>query len=455
MQSQDYVREFATVFFIRKRIIFGVAVASLLLGLMVLVFVPSVYQAKGAIIIKGGNIRQAQDSLDKVNGEVDPFLEKEIFSEMQILQSPDVISTSTEKLIQEGYFPEASVSPETRVRLTRQIQESLNAELIPRTNVIRASLSWNDPAEARVILSTTFEMYLQRRREVFNPATTVGFFKNQLDSFRSGLTELEQQSLSLSGGSSAPELRSKIKRNNELFSKLSSELNDQERKLIEKRNYVDFLKKSLKEQNYNFFTSMKNLELGDFAKQIQKLLIDLEDQKRLFADKSLEVRTIQQQLNSLYDLFHKEVIRNVEKEQSELISIQEQIALLQSELARLTAENSMLNDSITEASRLDREREVMEESYKTFATRYREAKIRSQTNSNHEFNVSILEHPVSPRRAVFPVATSVLPASLIIGLILGVTLGFLLEFFDRRIKRPEDIIANTDRPYLFSIPHYT
>ena len=454
MKSQDYLREFTTVLFIRKRITFGVTLASLLLGLMVLIMVPSVYQAKGAIIIKGGNIRQAQDSLDKVNGEVDPFLEKDIFSEMQILQSPDVIASSVDKLNEEGYFPGASTSPEAKIRLVKKIQENLKAELIPRTNVIRASLAWDDPVESRVILATTIDMYLLRRREVFNPETTVGFFKNQLDSFRSGLTELEHQSLSLSGGSSATELRDKIKRNDELHSKLATELNDQERKLIEKRNYVNYLGKSLKEKNYNFFTSMNNLELGDFAKQIQKLLIDLEDQKRLFADKSPEVRTIQRQLNSLYELFHKEVIRNVEKEQSELVSNQEQIAFLRSELNRITGENRMLNDSITEVSRLDREKEVMEDSYKTFATRYREAKIRSQTNSNHEFNVSILEHPVTPRSAVFPVATSILPTSLIIGLILGITLGFLLEFFDRRIKRPEDIAANTDSPYLFSIPRY-
>ncbi|MGI9273418.1 MAG: GumC family protein [Endozoicomonas sp.] len=454
MQSQDYLREFATIFFIRKRVIFGTTLAALLLGLMILLFVPSTYQAKGSVMIKGGNIRQAQDSLDKVIGEVDPFRENDIFSEMQILQSPDVVASATEKLIKDGHFPEASASPEDRLQLTKQIVDNLKPELIPKTSVIRVALSWNDPDQARLILATVFEMYLIHRKKVFNPDTTVGFFKHQLDAFRSGLTELEHQSMSLSGGNSAPELRDKIKRNDLLFGKLSEELNIHERKLIEKRNYVDYLKKSLKEKNYNFFTSMESLELSDFAQQVQQLLIDLEDQKRLFADKSTEVRTIQRQLDSLYELFYDEVVRNVEKEQSELISIQEQISLLRAELNRITSDNRLLNDSMTEVSRLDREREVMEESYKTFATRYREAKIRSQTASNHQFNVSILEQPALPRAAVFPIATSILPTSLIIGLILGLTLGFLLEFFDRRIKRPEDIIVNTGSPYLFSIPRY-
>jgi len=454
MQSQDYLREFATIFFIRKGIILGVTLAALVVGILIMLFMPASYQAKGSIIIKGSNVLQAQDSLGKVNAEVDPFLESDIFSEMQIMQSPGVIANAADKLLADGHLPDTSATPEARAKLIKKIQERFKTELIPRTNVIRTSLAWTDPAQAEIILDTALDMYMLRRREVFNPATSVSFFKTQLDGFHAGLTELEDQAQSLSGGSTATELRDKIRRNNQLHSKLATELHQQEGRLIDKRNYVDFLQKSLKEKNFNFFTSMNNLVLADFAKQIQKLLINLEDKRRIFSDKSLEIKTIQRQLDSLYGLFRQEVVRNVEKERSELISNQEKVASLQAQTKEITAQNRTLHAAITEASRLDREREVMEESYKTFATRYREAKIRSGTKSNHQFNVSILEAPVAAKKPVFPVATSILPTSLIIGLILGVTLGFLVEFFDQRVKRPEDITSGTDLPYLFSIPRY-
>jgi len=453
MQSQDYLREFATIFFIRKGIILGMTLAALCIGLLMVVVLPPIYQAKGALIIKGSNVLQAQDSLGKVNAEIDPFLETDLFSEIQILQSPQVIANTVSQLVSDNHLALDSDSPRSRANLIKDIQKSLKTELVPRTNVIRIITSWQDPAEAEHILAAALEQYLLRRREVFNPRSTVSFFKNQLDGFRTGLDELEQQTLSLTGGSTATELRDKIKSNNLRQAKLATELSAQENQLIEKKNYVTFLQKNLEEKDFNFFTTIHNLDLGDFAKKIQKLLIELEDKRRIFSDQSHEIQTIRQQLDRMYTLFHQEVERNVAKEQSELASTDEKVTKLLDKIQQLIDENRNLNASVTEANRLDREREVMEDSYKTFATRYREAKIRSETKSNHHFNVSILEPPRANSSPIFPIATSILPTAIIIGLILGITLGFLVEFFDHRLKRPEDV-SNTDLPYLFSIPKY-
>lgn len=455
MQSQDYIREFATIFFIRKAVILGITLGALIVGILMVLFWPSTYQAEGALILKGSQVLQSQETLSDVNAKVDPFGETDLFSEMEILKSQDVISSAVERLANDERFGVSHMDATAKASFIRKIQRNLSTSLIPRSNVIRAAVTWGDPDEATTILSNIFEEYMRRRQAVFNPQETEGFFKNQLDSFRIGLEELENHAVEVAGGASADELNDRIKRNVELQGNLRRELNDKKSRQIEKANYVKYLERNVNEKNLNFFTTIDNLDLGDFAQKIQDLLLEREEQLKTFSRKSPEVKRTQEQLDRLYAVFHREVKRNLEKERSELEGIDAQITSLSSRIEELESENRKLYSNILDARRLDREREVMEESYKTFATRFREAKIRNETQSDRLFTVGVVENPHASSSPVFPNAASLIPTCLLLGLILGITAGFFVEFFDHRFKRPEDVVNNTRLPYLFSIPNYS
>jgi|GEM_PF-4719748 len=455
MQSQDYIREFATIFFIRKGVILSTTLGALIIGVLMVLFWPSTYQAEGALILKGSHVLQSQETLSDVNAKVNPFSETDLYSEMEILQSQDVISGAVERLTSDERFGVAAMDAATKASFIRKIQNNLSTSLIPRSNVIRAAVIWGDPDEATTILSNIFEEYMRRRQAVFNPHETEIFFKNQLDSFRIGLEELESHAVEVAGGASANELNDRISRNIELQGNLRRELNDKKSRQIEKETYVKYLERSVKEKNLNFFTTIDNLDLGDFAKKIQDLLIEREEQLKVFTPKSPEVKRTQEQLERLYAVYHREVNRNLDKERNELQGIEAQIVSLTKRIEELDQENRQLYAKTMDARRLDREREVMEESYKTFATRFREAKIRNETQSDRLFTVGVVEQPNAASRPVFPNALSLLPTCLLLGLILGITAGFFTEFFDHRFKRPEDVVNNTNLPYLFSIPHYS
>ncbi|MDO3386841.1 hypothetical protein QWI17_13420 [Gilvimarinus sp. SDUM040013] len=456
MQTQDYLRELITIFFIRKKTILGITIAALVLGILIVILYPSAYRANGALILKGNQVLQAQGgSLTDVNAEVNSYGETDLFSEMEILRSQDVIRGAVLRLQDDERFPIDPTDEESLMSMVRDVQKRLATSLVPRSYVIRAAVEWNDPSKATALLDSIFEEYIQQRQTVFNPEETEEFFRNQLDSFRDGLEALENDVIAVSGGAGESELRDRIKQNIEMRGDLRKALGKLEGDLIEKNNYVTFLERSLQEEGFNFFTAVPNLVLGDFSKKIEDLLIEREALLKVYTADNPEVIKSEEQLNRLYDVFKKEAARNIKKEQAELKALQEQASKVETRLEAIDTENRTLYEQSIRAKRLDRERDVMEDSFKTFATRHREAKIRNETKSDHLFTVGVVEQPYARNKAVFPNARNLLPLCLIIGLMLGMTAGFLIEFFDHRFKRPEDVTNYTQVAYLFSVPDYS
>ncbi|WP_028293845.1 GumC family protein [Oceanobacter kriegii] len=452
MKTQDYIKEFATIFFIQKKIIFGAVAFAMAIGILIVMFAPKTYQAKGAVILKGSQLLQSQETLADVRAEVGPISEADLFSDMEIIQSLDVVLGAIHRVQAEGKLDTDLMDVEAMSKLASKIQKSMSATLVPRSTIIRVSLTWTSPETATYLLSAIFEEYLQRRQAVYNPEEEVDFFETQLKSFHESLAELEDQMVSVSGGTNAQALRNLIKRNIELMADLERDLTGLESKRIAKAHYVDYLEDNMKRDGVNLFTSIDSLELGDFSKKVQDLLIEKEAKLRVYTEENPEVIREQELLDRLYDVYREEVQSHILKERSELRGVEDQIQAAKQTMVDVEKKNAGLYQMVLDAERLDREHDVIEDSYKTFATRYREAKIRSETQSDRLFSVSILERAYASSQSIFPKAGKILPISLILGLMLGVTIGFLLEFFDHRFKRPEDISNYAGLPYLFSVP---
>lgn len=452
MKTQDYIKEFATIFFIQRNIIVGVVLAAVLIGILVILFAPRSYQAKGAVILKGSQVLQSQETLVDVRAEVGPISEADLFSDMEIIQSQDVVTGAIFRTQASGHLDIDVTDSNALNKLAVKIQKSLNASLVPRSTIIRVGLNWNSPEVATYLLSAIFEEYLQRRQSVFNPEEEVAFFEKQLNAFHDTLDELESEMVAVSGGTNAQSLRNLIKRNIELLADLERNLTKLEADQIAKSHYVDYLEANLDKKGFNLFTSIDSLELGDFSKKVQDLLISKEAKSRVYTDINPEVIKDKKLFDRLYNVYKAEVLSHIEKERSELRGVESQIKMAHQQMMKVEAKNAELYQMVLAAERLDREHDVIEDSYKTFATRYRDAKIRSETQSDRLFSVAILERAYASNQSIFPKASKVLPISLILGLLLGVTIGFLREFFDHRFKRPEDINNYIGVPYLFSVP---
>lgn len=455
MQTQNYVREFAVTFFARQTLIWSITGAVVLIGLLIVLFWPPSYQAKGAIILKGSQILEPNESLGDIRGEVNPYTEVDLFSEMEIIASPDVATSAARSLAETDRFALDAGDEKQISRFSRRILKGMATSLVPRSSVIAVTMTWDDPQDAKVILDNVFQAYLNRRQAVFNPKETEKFFGDQVELIRADLGELESRLIDVTGGAGVEQLTDTIKRNVELESSLRQRLSQLESDLVQQRSYVQFLETGLEDGDHNLFTAIDNQELGDFAQQIQGLIIEREELLKTYQPGSPPVRRAEAALQRVYEVFAREARGFIRREQALLEATQGQMDKIQQRLDEIDGANQALYQDLVRARQLDRERQVSEESYQTFARRWREAQIRNENDSDRLFKVGIVNQPIASNSPVFPQPSRVLPLSAILGLLLAVTVGFITEFFDHSFKRPEDVDTYTGLPYLFSIPEHS
>ena len=457
MHTQDYIREFITIFFIRRRTIGVVMLAAVLVAVAVSMFWPSSYRAEGTLIIKGSRTLESQGNIGDTQSEIEPLREQDLFSEREILLSRDVAEASVASLSDEdvaGAGTSGNASEQTK-RLAQRVRNALSATVVARSNIIDVSLVWHDPEEAELLLATVFDQYIRRRQDVFNPEDARAFFQGQFEVASDRLVGLEEELLETTGGGSVADLEDKLNANRILQSDLRRDLSELETDRAGKIEYVEYLERNLEEEGYNFFTALENIELGDLSQRIMAVIAERERQGRVYKPESPPMQRSKEELDRLYEIFRAEAERVQRHENQVLEGIEAQISDINRRLDQLQVEENRRYRDLLQARRLSRESAVMEDSYEAFARRFREATIRTETNSGSLFDVSIVQPAYASATPVFPNPGRLIPLSLILGLLLGLTLGFIVEFFDHRIRRPEDLRSNTDLGYLYSVPAHS
>ena len=207
-------------------------------------------------------------------------------------------------------------------------------------------------------------------------------------------------------------------------------------------------------QDINFFTSVDNLEIGDFGKRLHDLIMQKQNILMTYTPESPKVQRIEKEVQDVYVSLKAEVQRYIDAQKAQLQGVEESIAVMERKLRNLEKRNVELYKNTIKSDRISREIGFLAESYKTFAKRLEEINIATNTKVDTLFNVGILSKPKFLAAPIFPDKKKVIPLGLLLGLIIGVTMGFSLEFFDHSLKRPEDVSNYTDLPLICSIPKW-
>lgn len=441
MHTQDYIREFITIFFIRRKSIVAVIVACLIVSIAVSFLWPASYRAESTLIIKGSRTLESERTIGDVQTNVEPLSEEDLYSEREIIGSRSVVEGALERL-----------SDVEGAEIAGRVRSNLSAEIVPESNVIEASLVWHDPEMAERLLAAVLDEYREQRQDIFNPQDARAFFSSQVESARMRLDNLEERLLETTGGASVEDLEGKLTANRELQTELRRELNRLKNDRSGRSEYIAYLQRRLAAPEQQFFTGLRNESLGDIAERIMEVIIERESQLQHYEPGSPPMQRRQAQIDRLYERFRGEVAGIVSDERQQLNTIDATIADISERLSTLQSEEDERYRDLLDARRLSRERSIMEDSYTAFARRFREATIQNETGSDSLFSVSQVQPAVAGTAPVFPQPSRLIPLGLLLGVLLGITFGFVAEFFDHRVKRPEDIESYTDLNYVFSVP---
>jgi uncharacterized protein involved in exopolysaccharide biosynthesis len=456
MKTQDYLREFFMIFFIRKTIILTITAVVIVAGLLITAFAPQVYQAEGALVLKGGQV--LEDPTDVGEGarpEIDAVSEKDLFSEIEILSSFSVFQRAAEQLAAEGRFGLSPDRTDAIRSLAGRMSDGFSAAIIPRSNVIRTSLEWNNPREAEQVLATVFETYREQRNRVYNPEEAKQFFRTQMESYQDNLNAMERRLLDVAGGRRLDEIERQVAANVDLIASMETRLAELRTDRLKQQQLVAFLDQMVSsgEDKPFFYSSIDSLPLGDLAQQVQGLYVAEAEVLQTYKSGTERADAVQRQVDRMQGMLQSEARSIVNKEKSNLQSIVGQMEIVEEKIADLKAENRALNQDALKVRQIEREIDIAESTMRTFDKRFQEARIKSETDSDL-FSVSVVEDPTASSQPTFPNPKTILPASALLGLLLGLTVGFLLEFFDHRFKRPEDLTSYAGIPCTFSVPDY-
>ena len=452
-KSNDYVRNFVTIFFARKLTIVTVALVIMGGAVLFALLYPPIYGATSSVILKGSVSLKNPESIEKTKDEIGGITETQLFSEIEIITANVVAQNTADELIEKGFdFGGMGTEEKKREQAIAMIRSITEANLNPRSSTITIKTTWSNPEKAKTILSTLLENYFKYRSEIFKPREAETFFAVQLEKFSKELQEKENELHKLTVDSQTPDKASEMQNNLLNMKSLERQLFDLKQAYYDQKFRVDLMEADIRSGETSYFSYIKDPQIKEMSNLVLEIIKQRNEAGRIFHPESQKIQNYNKQIEGAMGSFKREIGKFINAGKSELENINNKIEFVMKQIKTLRDDNMGLYESSTRSKMLERQIAILEDSYTTFTKRLEEAKISNTYQTNTLFSVSLLTRPESSSTPVFPVKIKVISMGILAGIIMGIAVGFLMEFFNHTFKTPEDIDNNTDMTYIFSIP---
>ena len=297
----------------------------------------AVYEVGAQLLVRVGTETVASPSVDLRTTNTMPvdIDVEDVNNEVQVMRDPVIMAEVVERLGEEFFFAERP--PETflqhvkafakgalqavrdtienvqvrlnlRERLTPMqkvtllLQEFMEINAVPQSNIIELRLEIGDRESGEAILATFIDVYLERRRAIFEQREMATFFSGQLDPLEARLREIEADQLEAKralGAFSVDEQRSLLLDERAALDKGVGEATVRIERLTRELGEIDRRLDVLPE-NVVAATVEGRSPLGDDARRrLLQLELDLEEATRAGGREGEEARTLRDQIGLL------------------------------------------------------------------------------------------------------------------------------------------------------------
>ncbi len=449
----NYKREIAFILFRRWPIIVATAAAVTMLAVFVVLFWPRTYGAEGSLLIKGSRLERAPEALEDTQLRTSSVSEEDLISQVAILTSRELMRRTVEDLKAEGMGTLLSTLGSSERSQARKLVGSVEARVVPTSNVIRVTFTHNDRTTATILLSAIFKNFITYQQEVFSPQTVSSFLSDQMRRFQADLRikNTEMADLIESTGLTSVELQ--IEQNLVLKRELQSQLNQAETEALSQSALIQRIDDELNSNGISLFTFVENLGIASLSDKLQVALVERADLARRYRpDGTPAVSRYDSMIEDLYAQLEREVAGIRDETEAQYRVSRQRINDLQRRIGAIDTENVGLRTSYLKLKEMEREAEILQTSYETFFRRNEEAIIQTSGGSGFVTSyVSLVQPPTAMDSPVFPQTLPILAAGIFAGVFLGLTLGLFAELQDHTLKRPEEIERRLGIPILFSV----
>ncbi len=431
MEEEIDLRQYVEVLFRHCKWIAGLALAAAAVALVVSFFViPPAYEAMALVAVTEPRyIMRFDTRFETVNG-IQPAYK----AYPELATSDDLLQALLDAL---DPLPE-------HVESLQDLRGIVDAQLGADPSMVRLAITSQDPAEAARIANVWADLFVTGANEIYGAHSEdqVGFFEDQLERAQAELGDAEQALVAFQARNQGEVLEAQ----------LASAKQDLQDYLVEQREIERAVRnaRALRESvagqpadkpvNPGDGLTALLLQMRAFAGQTASSDAQLEAGSSVWLQISDETLLSSEQTAGELAAFLDDLVTMLEARQEEVAA---QAAALEPQILDLQRQ---LQESQTEEDRLDRARDVAQETYLTMARKVEEVRIAADDTSGEvqlASRAAVPQQPVSPRKMLNTAVAGAL------GLMVGVFGAFALEWWktdredgETRGRRPQTVVGD-------------
>lgn len=465
---QFTLRDICFVLFKHKlKIVFFFLTITLVTGFNA-ILIPKVYQSEARLFIKLGKEMVSQNSSDRPDQriQVSQSMENQINSELEILTSQElsqqvlagigadayqreneayaaiedpIIGAIREKIKKLLEFPQNAVAnflrpPDIQSKgpeligdkdLSGLIIQNLKAEVVKESNIIKLYYETQNPYLSRDVLTSLINLYMEKHIKLVGTQGSFDFFKKESDRL---LEQLETTEKELSELKNAADAGSSSQASLELQKTLYD----------------------LRQKELELLSTSTESNIPEFQKNLA--ILKQKEQERLstFTENSIPVKEIRRQILQAENRLHE--YRNQIHSSTAAREIRRQITEAENRLRNHQLHIQKINDSAFRIAQLEREKAIIEENYRKYATSMEQTRIDQALEEEKISNIRLVQAPTLSKEPIRPNTGLIMFMGLFFAAFGAVGLAFFSEYMDNSLQRPEQIEEILHLPVLVSIP---
>lgn len=447
-------------------------------------FLPVKYRAETKLLVKRERVDPVVSA--EQNAPImfkDTVDEEEINSEIELIQSPDVLHTVvttcgldkkkwTAAILHPGETPQMRTD-----RAVLQLRSDLVLEVVKKTNVISISYESHKPALAQQVLATLDKAYLEKHLEVHHPPGQAEFFGQEAEKYKQDMMSVEAQMAKFSGTQNGVAPTTMRDMTLQKLADFSSSLNTTRASIAEAQKRIADLQGQIGATPTRMTTLEKK---GDNAQVLQNLkatLITLEQKRTelltkyqptyplvvevdkeildtknaLTTEESSPVKEVTTDQNATYAW----LIGEQAKAKADLAGMQARESSLVAVVNEYTTKSRQLEEQGIALSDLTRTEKADEANYLLYTKKREEALISDALDRTRILNVSIAQAPLLP---TLPTRSPWMfgLVGLLLAAAVSVAVVFAIDYADQSFRTPSEVLAELRIPVLAAVPvHYS
>lgn len=440
---------------------------------------PPQYRASTKFLVGEGRVDPVVTTEANVINQVKPVTEEDLNSEIELLQSPDVLRQVVIACgldSRKGRLDWLFGTPNQDRRIARAIDhlaKDLKVEAVKKSDLIEVNYVSRDPQLSAQVLRVLADAYMQKHVAVHSPPGQFAFFAQETDRYQKDLADAETQlkQFSQQDDGVAPQLSRDITL--QKLSEFRSTLQQTRADIASTGERIKTLEKQSGLTPERITTSSRQVDDAQVLQSLKSTLNQLQLKRTELLTKYQPtyplVVEVDKEISETQATIAAEEAKPIKEETTDRNQtyawINEELAKAKADYSALVAKATSTESSITkyEAMSHDLEQKGLteqdlqrtvkadEENYLLYLRKREQARMSEALDRTRILNVSIAEQPVAPSLP----SNSPLPM-LLGGIFLAAVVSagavYAQEYLDPSFRTPTEVSAELNIPVLAAVP---